>query len=312
MRLNKLQRLGIILSVLWALGMGIHTHNSDVDAANNFAKHAYKVCTDSKSLEHNNDLSSCAQEREKNLATWLKGDVGNTAFAALAPIPFFWLFAFILLYIGCIQIVGFQSVVQWRNLNKPKKAIVLFCSAATAIAVLFELMVIMNLYVDTEVPVALATRPKIIKLENQQIVVAEGTWVRSGDTPGSAVAYPLQTSKIQCSKLENRCIETQAYVSGNLLETDMVTYDIQSWTADSIVFVNDSFCSLEIYSIDFNTEAVTGAGHPTHQDTPLCKLYPSGEKKWSYELSDGFKVYWEQRQKARPFLLRLIQSLFGN
>jgi hypothetical protein len=32
----------------------------------------------------------------------------------------------------------------------------------------------------------------------------------------------------------------------------------------------------------------------------------------NHRLSDGFKVDWEQRQKARPLLLRLIQTFFGN
>jgi hypothetical protein len=46
MQLTRLQRLGIILSIIWALGAGIHTRNADVERADNFAKFAYKVCSD--------------------------------------------------------------------------------------------------------------------------------------------------------------------------------------------------------------------------------------------------------------------------
>ena len=73
MRLTGWQRLGIVLSVVWALSAGIYTRNADVERADNFAKFAYKVCSDSKSLAHDTDLSSCAHEREEHLETWMKG-----------------------------------------------------------------------------------------------------------------------------------------------------------------------------------------------------------------------------------------------
>ena len=82
MRPKAWQRLGIILSVVWAVGAGIHTHNTDVEHAEGFADHAYKVCSDSKLLAHDNDLSSCEQEREKNLNLFMEGNLGNVAFAA--------------------------------------------------------------------------------------------------------------------------------------------------------------------------------------------------------------------------------------
>ena len=47
-------------------------------------------------------------------------------------------------------------------------------------------------------------------------------------------------------------------------------------------------------------------------DNEYCKIYGDTEKSWSYQLSSGFKVYWEQKQKARPLPLRLIQTLFGD
>ncbi|SRR5713101_3147421 len=41
MRLTGWQRVGILLSVVWALGAGIYMRNADVERADNFAKFAY-------------------------------------------------------------------------------------------------------------------------------------------------------------------------------------------------------------------------------------------------------------------------------
>jgi len=320
MKLNAWQRAGIILSIVWALGAGFHTHSADVASADNFAKWAYKVCTDSKSLNHDTDLSSCDQERKKNLDTWMKGDGGNVAITALAPIPLFWFTAFILLYVGRAQVVGFCAVIPWTTLNRRKKSFVVFCALGSCLAILFGVTVALNLYVDTQVPVALSLIKDVIKMPGDNVVIAEGTWIRSGISESSALGYPLQTSKIECIKQENHCIESMASVSsnpsvansGNVLMTDLTIYEIQSWTPDSIIFRNDLQCATEIFTIDLNTQAVTGAGHPSNFDDPWCKLHPSEEKEWTYQLSNGFNVYWEERKKARPFVLRVIQTLFGN
>lgn len=311
MRLTGLQRLGIVLSIVWALGAGTHTRNADVERADDFAKFAYKVCSDSKLLAHNSDLSSCEQEREENLKTWMKGSDANVAIAALAPIPFGWLAAFILFYIGRAQVIGFRTVVPWATLSWPKKAFAAFCALACLAGVLFGLTAVLNLYVDTLVPVGLGLRAMVIKT-GEDLVTAEGTWTRSGLTEGSSMGYPLQTSRIECNKEEGRCTEARASVAGNVLESDLVEYDIASWTTASIVFRYDAPCATEVYTIDLNTEAVSGAGHPINQDGAFCKMYGGKEESWKYQLSDGFKVYWEQRQKARPLPLRLIQTLFGN
>ena len=311
MRLNGWQRLGVVLSIVWALGAGINTRNADVQTADDFASFAYKVCSEGKAIAHDADLSSCDQEREKNLETWMTGSAGNVAIAAFAPIPFGWLGAFILLYISRAQIAGFRAVVPWSTLSWPKKAFVAFCALTSLVVVLFALTAVLNLYVDTKVPVGLGLRAMVLKT-GDNLVTAEGTWTRSGLTEGSSVAYPLQTSRIECNKEERRCTEARASVAGNLLTADLVEYDVDSWTAESIVLRNDAPCATEVFTIDLNTEAVTGAGHPINKGSDFCKVYGTKETSWNYRLSDGFKIYWEQRQKARPLPLRLVQTLFGN
>ena len=80
------------------------------------------------------------------------------------------------------------------------------------------------------------------------------------------------------------------------------------------MFKNESPCGLEVFTIDRSTKSVNGVGHLINADWPLCNIghNPQRETKWAYHFVDGFKVYWELRQKARPMPLRLIQTLFGN
>lgn len=43
MQLNGWQRWGILLSILWALGAGLHQRNADVEHAESFTGFAYNV-----------------------------------------------------------------------------------------------------------------------------------------------------------------------------------------------------------------------------------------------------------------------------
>ena len=148
MRMNGWQRVGLALSIAWAIGAGVHTRNADVELAQTLAKFDYERCT--------SDFSSCNREREREIETWMQGSAGKVAFAALAPIPFGWLAAFILLYFGRAQIIGFRAVVPWATLSSPRKAFVVFCAGASLASVLLWLLHIMSLYVDKEVPVVLS------------------------------------------------------------------------------------------------------------------------------------------------------------
>ena len=142
-------------------------------------------------------------------------------------------------------------------------------------------------------------------------VTVTGTWVRT-DLTDDTILNPLQTSKIECDKAANKCTEALASVSGTTLLADVVDYEIQSWTHDSIVLRKDDLCATELFTIDLNTKAVTGAGHTAHESDAFCKMGHTEKKSWTFQLSNGFKTYWELRQKARPLPLRVFQSLFGN
>ena len=117
---------------------------------------------------------------------------------------------------GRIQIAGFRTVVPWIKLTWPKKAFVVLCAAFAGTAVLFGIMIISNFYVDSQVPVTLSPFASVIKT-GDDLVTATGTWTRFGSGPGSGIANPVQTSRIECNKTERRRTEARAAVDGNLL-----------------------------------------------------------------------------------------------
>jgi hypothetical protein len=299
-----------VLSLVWAVGAGMDTHNGDVERAEAFAKFSYKICTDGKDVNHDSDLSSCDAERAKNLKTWMEGSNGNVAFMALVPIPFFWLAAFILLYVVRAQITGFRAAVPWAALSPFRKLFVVFCALVSFAAVLFGTIMVLNLYIDTKVPVSPDPFLNVIKT-GDNLVSVEGTWTRT-DLTDDTIMNPLQTSKIECNKAENRCTEALASVSGSVLMSDIVEYEVQSWTPDAIVIRKDFPCATELFTIDLNTNAVSGAGHRINDNSPLCKTDKDEKDSWTYQLSNGFNVYWGLRQKARPLMLRVVHSFFGN
>jgi len=179
----------------------------------------------------------------------------------------------------------------------------------------------MNMILDLRVPVALPPSVMVIK-GNDNYVTVEGTWART-DLTNDSIANPLQTSRIVCVKSENHCYQSTASVSTNpttagfnsILLTDFDEYQVTSWTENSIIFSDEALCAITIYTIDLNTETVSGAGHKIKEDTQFCHNLassPASHEHWGFLLKNGFDVYWEMRQKARPYPLRLFHSFFGN
>lgn len=306
MRLNRWQRIGVVLSVVWMVSAAIYQRNADIDRAESFSKDSFQVCLDSKSLAHNKDISSCEQEREKSLAIWMTGSWGNVAFIALAPIPLSWLTGFILIYIGRAQVIGFRAVVPWGTMTLPRKSFVVGCILFGSIIALFGVLIMLNLYVDKQVPVSLGFK---FFYQSDDVVSAKGTWTREDSKDGSISGFPLQTSEINCYRKWNQCFEARATVNGGMAFVELVEYEIESWSDTTIVFRNDFQCFSEVFTIDLKTKSVNGIGRAIAPKNEGCRLQNS---EWSYHLIDGFKVYWEQKQKARPLLLRLIQTLLGN
>ena len=249
MRLSKLQVAGIVLSLLWAIGAAVHSHNADVSRATNFGDLSFRVCSHSPAAIRSGDLSKCKEERQKNFQLFMEGSTGNAAFLALAPIPFFWLAAFCLLYFVRAQVAGFRAVVPWASLSKWKRVFVGFCAASSVAALIVAAVVLMNWYTDRLVPVTIGGQAMVSSAKDGSYVQVEGTWTRT-DLTGDTIASPLQTSDISCTKEDNRCTEATAEVSGGALMVDQVDHTVVSWTPQSIVMRDELPCATTTYVID--------------------------------------------------------------
>ena len=313
MRLSKAQRIGIVLSILWAVGMGIYTHDDTVDRANKSAEWAAGMCQDGKNLNPNNP-DNCDVKRAEMFKAGMEGDLGNSLVVAFGPLPFFWMVGFVLYYLWKIQVVGYRVIVQWSTLNRKKRAWVVWCFVFSFLVLLSCLISYLILIQDSRVPVSLGMGMNVFP-EGSDYVYVEGTWTRP-DLTNDSIAFPLQKSKIVCRKETGHCDEAKAYVFNGLLAVDTESYDIVSWTPAAIHMRNEKMCAIEEFTIDIATKTVSGYGHQINKNDPSCRvtwgIKSKDPEEWQYQMVDGYKVWTEQHKNARPYLLRLIQSFFGN
>ncbi len=314
MQLTIWQKIGIVLSIIWAAGAALHQHNDTVEDAKNFGALSFNTCADTKDLAHDSNLSPCEQEKAKGVALFMQGDLANCALAALVPIPFAWIAVYVFAWFGRALLIGLPAVIPWRSLSLLRKIFVGIAAATSVAAASFGVMTALSFYTDSLTPVVPSPFSGVSE-SGENLVVAQGTWSREGSRgEGSAMAFPLQTSKIYCMKNENRCVESKASVSGNALIVDRIEYDLESWSPTTIVFTNETPCAKEVFTIDRKTQAVNGVGHHLESNLKMCNMRFAGEpeREWKYHLVGGFKVYWDLRQKNRPAALRIIQAFFGN
>ena len=69
---------------------------------------------------------------------------------------------------------------------------------------------------------------------------------------------------------------------------EIVEYDIQSWTPDAIVLRRDFPYAIELFTIDLNTKAVSGAGtlHQRKQSVlQIASKSQSEQGTWTYRLT---------------------------
>ena len=311
MRISRLAAVALALSVAFALVAGFQSYEAAVASANDFAAFAFKTCARASNAATTGELSTCNRERASNVSTWMEGAFKNAAFAALAPVPLIWIWLYSLVVAARAQLVGWPAVIRWGERSKWQRSFVVVCVLAASATAYFAVLSILNLYADRKAPVALSPFFDVAPV-GEDFVSVKGTWTREGRTPGEAMANPLQTSSIECDRESKTCVEARASVSNTLLVAELERYDIQQWTRDSIVMARELPCAKEVFTIDFNTKAVTGARTYTGSGNAFCDSFPTGEKSWSFRMQSGFPIYWEARSKARPLLLKSMQGLLGN
>ena len=104
-RLNGWQRIGIVVSVLWAIGGGLWGNNIGIHEGD-YATHALGRCLD----EPGSDWKACEDVFNKDWPEAIKYHWYYAAFVGLVPIPIVWLMAY-----------GILMLIRWirKGFNPP-------------------------------------------------------------------------------------------------------------------------------------------------------------------------------------------------
>lgn len=99
MKLNRWQRIGVVLSVVWALGAAYYERNSQVGRGQKWMEISSQNCQDSNALAKDIPKKDCSKEWEKDFQIFMAPKWEGIAFISLAPIPIGWGMAFLLIRI---------------------------------------------------------------------------------------------------------------------------------------------------------------------------------------------------------------------
>jgi hypothetical protein len=91
--LNRWQRIGVVISVLWILGSSIHVRNSQVESAIDSVTRIHQMCMDAEGVQSKN----CSEQFEKNHTIFLKPNWTDVAFTAFVPVLLGWFLILIII-----------------------------------------------------------------------------------------------------------------------------------------------------------------------------------------------------------------------
>lgn len=92
-KLNMWTRLGIVLSVVWAVGAFGYTWITEQNKASNFGGFAAHVCEEGAQLNHQPTNDCWNKVFVESYHVMAKTIPADSAFMAIVPLPFFWLIA---------------------------------------------------------------------------------------------------------------------------------------------------------------------------------------------------------------------------
>lgn len=100
MKLNRWQRIGVVLSVVWALGAAYYERNSQIEIGQKWMELTSQNCHGSNALAKDIPKKDCSKEWDKNFQKHMIPRWENIAVVSLTPIPIGWgiVFLFIRIY----------------------------------------------------------------------------------------------------------------------------------------------------------------------------------------------------------------------
>ena len=317
-KFSTLQLIGFAITLVWVFTSIYSDHNKSESLATDLSESAYQSCIETQIETKQTANPSCLDQKREKYETYLT-EWSTILTLAFLPVPFFWIYGFILFTIVRCFRHGSKTVLDLSNLSIWKKGFAYFCYLFTGLTIFIFVIAAMVTYQKLQVPVSLSYNTKMYvgKDYSAGYATAEGTWIIKGDANKEKMINPLQTSRIVCRIQAKECIEARAEVmhiaansSSYLLAKDF-RYDVTSWTKDSIVFKDSGLCFDKFYTYDLNSKTIIGVEKFSAQAPKTCKRPEDWKRETTYELVGGYTVYEELSAKARPGLLRVFFSLFN-
>lgn len=117
-------------------------------------------------------------------------------------------------------------------------------------------------------------------------VSAKGTWQSNLE-----LTYPYNINEVNCWRKWNSCIVAQAYITGvegilqtNVLNTDVIYFEIESWDNNKIVARNFPEAYAEtILTVDRTLEKITTITTSVYTGEVQTNILVDGSEKWRNE-----------------------------
>jgi hypothetical protein len=109
MRIGGWHRLGIVLSIVWAIGGGLYRINEDSRHAEEMEKLTVRICIDKKTSKSDFEFAPCYAKGVEVWRLLLRNSREDIAIFALGPIPLGWAFAYVVIVIWRWVRAGFTT-----------------------------------------------------------------------------------------------------------------------------------------------------------------------------------------------------------
>ena len=101
--MNKSKRIGIILSVIWVLGAGIHTYTSEMDASSRIITDIHVRCDSylagKSGAAWDDGFNRCNQKDDESLMLALRDARLDATIVAFGGVPLGWGFIYLILFL---------------------------------------------------------------------------------------------------------------------------------------------------------------------------------------------------------------------
>lgn len=314
-KFSTVQIVGFFLSLVWVLFSIYSDYNKTETFARQISESEYERCIETQIKSNQPTSPSCLEQKKEKYETYSESWSTHLAMALL-PVPFFWLYGFILLTISRCFRYGSKSILDISGYGFWKKGFAYFCYLISFLTILFSVIAAMIAYQKFSVPVGLSYSTSMYVDSAHGYATAEGTWISHSDAGKNEMINPLQTSRIVCQIQYKECIEARAVVlmlhrGSPYLKAEEFRYEITSWNKDSIVFKDSSgFCFDKVYTYDLNSKTIVGVEKFSNGAFKNCQRPEKWRRETTYQLVAGYPVEEELSAKARPWLLRVFFSLF--